>query len=312
MPESRPSNAARPAWEYQAKLVEEIIIRRFNFDFPSDLDPKWSPAHVVRSHLFNGFSLTMPYLEPFLIKTLQEASAHIEDPRLLDDIRGFNGQEAQHYQCHRRLNELLKANGYPEFAALEARMQKSYARLSKKSLRTRLAYSAGFESMTNGFTSWFVNKRWELFGGASPHVPSFWLMHMIEEAEHKTVAYDAYMACSGEYLPRAFGVLHGSFHVLGYGLFGMCMALRKDGDLYHPRRLIEIAREILALAANVGPSLLKAMLPGYNPRNENEPQWVTDWLAGHATLAEGALIPLVDTSNSAMPVPFPVTHARPA
>ena len=83
------------------------------------------------------------------------------------------------------------------------------------------AFNAGFESMTNGFTHWLITRRRTLFRNASPHVASFWLMHMVEETEHKTVAFDAYMAYSGAWLPRAIGVLHGSFHVLGYGVVGM-------------------------------------------------------------------------------------------
>ena len=301
--QTKPPGRKRP-YRYQPKQVEAIIIRAFNFDFPDTLAPKWSPAHAVRSHMFNGFSLTMPYLEPYLIKTMQEAQALIDDPELLSDIRGFNGQEARHYQCHRRLNELLKTNGYPELAEVETRLAASYARLSNKSLRTRLAYNAGFESMTNGFTNWFISKRRHLFGDACPYVSSFWIMHMVEETEHKTVAFDAYMACYGDYLPRALGVLHGSLHVLGYGFIGMFTALRKDGDLWRPQRLLELAREVGSLVTNVGPFLLRAMLPGYNPRCEDDPQWTKDWVAGHARLPAGAPLPLIDTHSQDLPVPF--------
>lgn len=283
----------------------DIVVRPFAFDFPADLDPVWSPAHVVRSHMFNGFSLTMPYLEPYLIRTMREVSSQITDPGLLQDIRGFNGQEARHYECHRRLNELLKRNGYPELAEVETSLAESYARLGKRSLRTRLAYNAGFESMTNGFTNWFVAKRRQLFGGACPHVSSFWIMHMIEEAEHKTVAYDAYMAYSGAYLPRALGVLHGSFHVVGYGFVGMFRALRKDGTLYHPRTLAEILRETAGLVWNVGPYMLRALLPGYDPRQESDPKWVLDWVSGYSRLPANAPLPLIDTGSAEMPVPFP-------
>lgn len=293
-----------PAYRYQPKQVDAIVVRAFSFDFPDDLAPKWSPRHVVRSHMFNGFSLTMPYLEPYLIKSMQEASTFIDEPELLADICGFNGQEARHYQCHRRLNELLKANGYPELAEVEARLAASYAKLSKKSLRTRLAYNAGFESMTNGFTNWFINQRRQLFGDACPYVSSFWIMHMVEETEHKTVAFDTYMAYSGQYLPRAWGVLHGSLHVLGYGFSAMFTALRKDGDLYTPRRMLELVREVWSLVRNVGPFLLRAMLPGYNPRCEDDPQWMKDWVAGHAAWPAGAPLPLIDTHSADLPVPF--------
>lgn len=292
------------AYNYLPKHAAEIVIRDFAFEFPADLDPVWVPGDPVRSHFFNGMSVTMPYLEPFLIRAILKARDHITDPQLLEDMSGFNRQEANHFKCHRRYNELLKANGYPELAALETRMSTDYARLESRSLRTQLAYAAGFESMTNGFTHWLITRRSRLFAGASRHVSSFWLMHMIEETEHKTVAFDSYMAYSGAYWPRALGVLHGSGHLVGLGLRGMMICLKKDKLLYRPRTMLRIAKELLLFAFNVGPFCLRALLPGFNPRQEQDPQWMKDWVAGYATLPEGKLIPLLDTSNPQMPVPF--------
>lgn len=298
------------AFTYEPKLVDKIIVRDFTFEFPKDLDPVWCPQNPARSHLFNGLSIVFPYLEPYLIRSTQSAIPHIDAPELVEDMRGFDGQEARHFQCHRRLNELLKSNGYPELATVEKRLAKSYKRLLKKSLRTQLAYNAGFECMTNGFTKWMINKRTELFFGASPQVASFLLMHAVEETEHKTVAYDVYMAYSGKYWPRAIGVLHGSLHVLGFSLIGMMTALKKDKVLRHPRGVLNVIREVGSLIVNVGPYLLRALLPWHNPRCDDDPQWMKDWIRGHAALAVGAMLPLVDTTNPVMPVPFAVLDNR--
>ena len=291
-------------YQYRAKCVDEIVVRPFAIEFPGDLDPIWAPDNVSRSLLFNGLSLTMPYLEPYLVKTMREAMAHVNDPQLLEDMRGFMGQEACHYKCHRKLNELLKANGYPELAEVEQSMARSYARLSGRSLRARLAYSAGFECMTNGFTTWFINARQKLFGGTSTHVASFWLMHMVEETEHKTVAYDAYMSCYGEFWPRFIGVFHGSFHVLGYGLAGMWVGLKKNRELTSPRRWLETLRLMASMICHVGPFMLRALLPGHNPRRDVDPQWMRDWVAGYANLPDGAPVPLLDTNHPDIPVPI--------
>ena len=77
-------------FHYRPKSVDEIVIRDFSFAFPDDIDPKWIPGHVVRSQLFNGLSLTMPYLEPFLVKTGKESARHITDPQLLEDIQNIH------------------------------------------------------------------------------------------------------------------------------------------------------------------------------------------------------------------------------
>ena len=293
-----------PRFTYQPKHVDEIVVREFNFDFPDDLDPKWAKDSVVRSHMFNGFSLTMPYLEPFIIKSSQKVLADIDDEQLRDDVRKFCGQEAKHYQCHRRVNELLKKNGYPELAEIEEQMKASYKKLEQRSLETQLAYNAGFETMTEGFTHWFINKRKRLFGGNCPWMSSFWVMHMVEEMEHKTVAFDLYMAYSGRYLPRAIGVLHGSLHVLGFGLLAMRQSLRKDGLWGRPGCLLEVARELGSLAWNVGPSLLRAMLPGHNPRRDPDHPWQQAYVASHKNVDAGAPLPLLDTQHPEIPIPY--------
>ncbi|MFT4562874.1 MAG: putative metal-dependent hydrolase [Gammaproteobacteria bacterium] len=292
------------AYEYIPKDTKDIIIRKFAFEFPDDLKPVWIPGNPIRSHMFNGLSLTMPYLEPYLIKSTQAAMKLIDHEELLEDMRGFNGQEARHYQCHRRLNELLKANGYPELATVEQRLAESFERLASRRLRTQLAYNAGFECMTNGFTHWLITKRKTLFKEASPHVTSFWLMHMVEETEHKTVAFDAYMAFSGKYWRRVFGVFHGTCHLWGWGLVGMLTALKKDGLLWRPKTLFGLLKEVGSALYNVGPFVARALLPGYNPRQENDPEWYADWVSGHAALENDDLLPLVDTADPDMPVPF--------
>lgn len=297
-------------YTYQPKQVDEIVIRPFKFDFPDDINPMWMPERPVRSHLFNGFSLTMPYLEPSLIRTMQAVAKHIDAPELLEDLRAFNGQEARHYQCHRRLNDLIKKNGYPELAEVEQRLDQSFKKLDRSKLTTRLAFAAGFECMTNGFTDWFINKRRKLFHRADPHISSFWLMHMVEETEHKTVAFDAYMAYSGAYWPRAIGVFHGSFHILIYGIIAMGRAMKKDRTLHTFGGYFGIARELFDLAINVGPFLLRALLPWHSPRGEDDPQWMRDWIAGHKQLAPGALLPLVDTMDPEIPVPFSAQKAE--
>ena len=299
-------------YSYKPKAVEEIVIRDFNFDFPDDLDPVWIPGKRVRSHMFNGLSLTMPHLEPFLVKTGRETAKHVESEELRDDIRAFCGQESQHYKCHRRLNDVLTANGYPEFEAVEDYMDRSWKKLAQASLEKRLAYSAGFETMTNGFTRWLIKKRLQLFKHSNPHIASFWIVHMIEETEHKTVALDCYMAYSGRYLPRFLGVFHGSFHVVGHGLRAMMVALKKDGVLHKPSTWLELSREMASMIYHVGPFLLRALLPWHDARDEVDPTYMRQWVEGYESLPAGAKIPLIDTAHPDMPVPFQAADDAPS
>ncbi len=280
-----------------------ITARKFSFNFPNGLNPKWVPNNIPLAHFFNGVSLIMPYLEPYLCRTNNEVRAHIHDQNLLEDIKGFNNQEFIHHACHRRINFLLRKNGYPEFEAVEKRNNEFYQRLSRRSLRTKLAYSAGFETMTQGFTKWLCGKRIALFANSCPYLTSFWLMHMVEEVEHKTVAFDAYMAYSGSYLHRALGVFHGTFGVVGYALMGMFTALKKDRLLWTFKGQLGIARVLGSVVWNVGPALLNALLPWHNPRNTKDAKWAREWLGAYPTI-DPAEQPLIDTAHPDMPVPF--------
>lgn len=300
---------SNPSYRYQDKQVDQIPIRKFDFVFANDLNPIWIPNKPARSHLFNGLSITMPYLEPYLIKSMKTVMEHVSEPCLLEDIRGFCGQEAQHYRCHRRVNDLLKENGHPNLAKVEIKLEKSYKKLLKKSLRTQLAYNAGFECMTNGLTHWLIKKRVKLFRNASPTMTSFWLMHAIEEVEHKTVAYDAYMAYSGAYWPRVFGVVHGSFHVMGYALIAMFIALKDDKRLFTPKDMLSAIKEIGSALYYITPYFSRALLPWHNPRCEKDPEWMQDWIEGYEKLEKGQAMPLLDTRHPTMPVPFAFERA---
>jgi hypothetical protein len=246
----------------------------------------------------------MPYLEPFLCKTMRDALQLVDDGQLLEDMRGFIGQEAQHYRCHRRLNERLTKNGHPQFAEIEKRIADAYHRLAERSMRTRLAYSAGFECMTNGFTNWLIGDRKALFQNAQADVTSFWLAHMAEECEHKTVAFDVYEKLYGAYWPRAVGVIHGSAHVLGLGCVGMLSALRRDSRDHLFRRTWGVVCQLSAIVVKVGPFMVRALGPNYNPRQESEPEWLDQWLSFNEEVDNKGPMPVIDTSSEEMGLPL--------
>jgi len=285
-----------------------IEVRRVPFEFPDDLSPVWHSGHHEWSHMINGASLTMPYLEPFLIATLREARGEIHEPAILEEVAGFVGQEGQHFRTHRRYNELLKKNGYPELAAVEEAMKRSYERMKhKRSLAFRLAYAAGFESMTLGVTDWLVGNRVELFGGSDTRVASFVLWHMVEEVEHKRVAFDAYQAAVGKYWHRVLGVATGSVHVFLWSRKGCIVMLKADGQWRNLRSRLRLWRRTASFFAAVVPGALRSALPGHDPRDEDDPEWVRAWIGNYSSRPDPDSPPLLDTSHPDIPVPFPTT-----
>lgn len=262
--------------------AHDIEIRKLNFAFSEDRSPVWNAGDPEWSHMVNGASLVMPYLEPFLNRTLQEAKSSITDEGLLADVRGFVGQEAQHFTNHRRYNEMLKRNGYPELEEVEATLADSYKRLERRSLALRLAYSAGFETMTMGITEWLINDRIALFKGADPVIASLVLWHMVEETEHKSVAFDVYQALEGRYWLRILGLLHGSLHVGLLSRRGYKAMLKKDGRWQDLRARLRLWRLVAAFLGKAGVAMIRALRPDYHPDKVADPAWIGRWQTAYA------------------------------
>ncbi len=277
-------------------MSHDIVIRKFRFPFSEDRPAVWNSGAREWSHMINGASLVMPYLEPFLVKTMREAMATLEDADLIEDAQGFVGQEAQHYTNHRRYNEMLKRNGYPELAAVEQGLDRAYQQLGKKSLKWRLAYSAGFETMTMGITEWLINDRDVLFRNADPAVTSLVLWHMVEETEHKSVAFEVFQAVSGNYWLRILGLAYGSLHVGFLSRRGYVSMLKKDGCWHDLRSRLRLWRMIGRFFVKAGGAMLRALHPGHHPDETEDPAWIDSWQRVHAQM-NGDELPLLDTTS---------------
>lgn len=291
--------------ENTAGAITPITVRQGAFAFADDTPAHWIPHAPELAQMINGASFTMPHLEPFLVATLGEAAKLIEEPAVRREARDFCMQETQHYRTHRRFNDVILGQGYGALAEVEAEMAAAYARLMQRPLAVRLAYAAGFEAMTLGLTEWLVGNRSRLFRGADPQVTSFILWHMVEETEHKLVAHDVYQAVSPGYWRRAFGVLHGSLDVIRWSRRCYRALLLQDGRWRKPSSRIKVWWWAARFLMGTGPALLRAMLPGHDPREVKDHPWVAEWIAAHARDAKhGAPMPLIDTQSAAMPVPF--------
>lgn len=288
-----------------AGSITPITVRQGGFAFAEDTPAHWIPHAPEFAQMVNGASFVMPHLEPFLVATLGEAAKLIADPAVRREARDFCMQETQHYRTHRRFNDVLLGQGYESLAAVEAEMAAAYARLLERPLAVRLAYAAGFEAMTLGLTDWLVGNRVELFRGADPRVTSFILWHMVEETEHKLVAHDVYEAVSPGYWRRAVGVLHGSLDVIRWSRHCYRALLQRDGRWRRPISRIKVWWWAARFLLGAGPAVLRALVPGHDPRMMKDHPWVREWIAGHARKeTRGAPMPLIDTQSAAMPVPF--------
>jgi predicted metal-dependent hydrolase len=250
-------------------LLPTITVRRMGFEYPPDLDPVFIQGEPEESYLFAALSLLLPYLEPYLIRTMKDARNRITDPALLRDLDKFIAQEGQHYTQHARFNALFR-DRVDGIADLERTMNAEYRRFSSsRSLRFNLAYSEAFEALATAVACAYADQdhsKWH------PAAEDLFGWHLVEELEHRAVVFDVYQQLCGDYLYRVKVAQFAHRHLLGFARRAMMHLLDADprcettfggaaGRRRRMRRLVGVMlREVL-------PRALKSYSPRYSPRD---------------------------------------------
>jgi uncharacterized protein len=206
--------------------MSDITVRKVRFEFPESLDGIFPGDDLMAETHLVAFSLTMPHLEPYLIRTYRQVLDRITDPALAEDVRAFIGQEAQHHRNHSRANDVVKRlvgnEAGSALQAIEDELEADYRRFTDtKSMRFNLTYAEGFEAMT---CAWALTQFEEAAAGRGIGSGSagmgawqqLWAWHAAEEVEHRTVAFGVYEHLCGGYLRRSSGSLRAQVHFLRY------------------------------------------------------------------------------------------------
>ena len=90
----------------------EIHPRRLQAALPAQMQRHWHGGDAFKSHLFNAMSVLFPEGERFFIHSVRHFREQIKDPLLLEQIRGFIGQEGHHSREHELYNQRLREMGY--------------------------------------------------------------------------------------------------------------------------------------------------------------------------------------------------------
>ena len=283
-----------------------MTVRRPPFAFPRDNALHWNAARPEFSQMANAASLAMPYLEPYLIKTMREARALVTDEKLVRELDLYCAQESAHYRQHRRFNDELKAASPDAVNASEAQLAADYSWLgTHRSLRFNLAYAEGFESMALALGHMLIEDREFLFGRADSAVASLILWHFVEEIEHKNVTFDVFAHVCGSSFWRIVGLLYATGHIFWRSRAGYHRLLKADGLWYDWRSRLALLRVITRVLRKLAPRLARILLPGYHPRRVADPSWMQSWAALH--LADADAPARLDTSRlrDATPVALP-------
>lgn len=180
----------------------EIVPRNRQFKIEEALETNWHGGDAFKTAFFDSMSILFPLGEQFFIDSVKEFRDKIDDPELQRRVRGFVAQESIHRREHQSYNEALcKARGIP-LEKMEARVQRKQE-FADRYLRPiqRLSGTVALEHLTAILAdATFRNP--EGLEGAHPEMKALWHWHALEETEHKSVAFDVFVAVGGSHLRR--------------------------------------------------------------------------------------------------------------
>ena len=268
--------------------MHPIPVRRMRINVPDEFHPVYVAGQAAASYNLTGLGLYVAVLEPFIVKAMRRVIDRITDTELRDNLDRFCRQEAQHYMQHERFNALVLAHGYPGLEARVARLRVDFDEfLVKRDDRFRIAFIEGFEANTTQGALFLLRS------GAFEHPltqPDFGLLfkwHMLEEIEHRNIAFDVYQHLYGTYLYRASMCWYAQRHMSVF--IGDCMKLMSAADIPRHGEQCRISAKdrLLRLVAVALPRAI-SMLPGYTPHKYDVPQEVGTLSAALSQMAESA------------------------
>ena len=247
------------------------------FEYPEDLSPVWTPRFPELSAAANGVSFLMPYVEPFVVKSVRSAVDDLEPP-LQRTSREFMTQELQHHAQHRRFNDLLVPQ-VPGMTRIERWMRSTFVWLGGRSQRFGLAYAAAFETIAFALARWTESHMRQLFDGADPQVTTLFLWHLAEEVEHKTVAFDVFEAVDGSRLRYLRAAVVALVVLTWFTFLSTLVMLKAQGRLLHPLAWWRLLVWGVSLAFEVLPDLAVSAMPSHHPSDFTDPIVLSTWLS---------------------------------
>jgi len=175
----------------------EFEARNRSFALREPLAGDWHGGHAFQTAFFNALSLSFPVGEKFFVDSVKHYLPRIDDSKLQRDAAVFVQQEYIHRREHQRYNEILaEVRGF-DLQKLESLYVREIERANEQPPIARLAATVVLEHITAMFAAGSMrNPRW--MDGADPVMADLWQWHAIEETEHKSVAYDVFLAVGGD------------------------------------------------------------------------------------------------------------------
>jgi uncharacterized protein len=264
--------------------MHPITVRTMKFDVPSaaEFHPLCIAGNSILSYWHLATGLYVAYLEPFFVQSLRRVLDQIRDEALREDAERFSRQEAEHYRRHMDFNRAVLAHGYPGLEQRLEMLKRDFAGfLADRTDRFRIGFIEGFESYTTQFALRVLASGLYDHRHTARHAGDLFKWHMLEEVEHRNVAFDVYEHLYGDYLYRARMCWVSQHHMFRF--VADCARLMSSADVARcgERCRITMRQKVLMASGRVG-MRVRTMLPGYTPHKWAVPSNIAE-LSAHFT-----------------------------
>lgn len=254
-------------------------VREIDIDFTQG-KLHWTPEDPEFAQFWNATSTFLPYLEPFLNRTVRAGIDMLpaDARQLREDCKIFIAQEGRHYKNHEKLNVFLRANGYPGLAEREAKMKADYERFwEKKGHKYCMGYAEGFETLGPIFACYFLEAARELDKSTvDDPTADLWRWHLAEEYEHRHVANYQFHAIYNSYWYRLWGLCYSGPHMVSYMIRTGWYMVKEDwksGRIKDPfKSRLRFIRMLFRMFVYMVPRLLASIHPKYDPKDIPPPE----------------------------------------
>jgi predicted metal-dependent hydrolase len=175
------------------------------FEVPAskDFHPLYIAGNAQLSYQHSATGLYVALLEPFFVKSLRRVIDQVRDEPLREEVDRFCRQEAQHYQRHADFNKVVWRTATRPRQRIDALKRDFEGFLANETDRFRIGYIEGFESYTTQFALQILASGLYDHRRTTRPIGDLFKWHMLEEVEHRNVAFDVYEHLYGGYLHRA-------------------------------------------------------------------------------------------------------------
>ncbi|MBQ0755032.1 MAG: metal-dependent hydrolase [Gammaproteobacteria bacterium] len=229
----------------------DIPIRHMDFQFDAkDVDTTFFRNTELGTAYFEALSIFLTFGEDLVIDTARYHRQFLKDPVLKQRITALIGQEAIHSKMHNEFNDTLAEHRFPvAFYRFLADNVFEYG-FKKFPNRLQLSLMAGIEHFTAVLSEYMMKHEDIFFETKDEKQRALWMWHMLEESEHKDIAYDVYQTLSGNYPLRISGFALAAFTIMFLVPLGgsLIPVIRKPSNLFSFRYWKDVKNSLALLA----------------------------------------------------------------